>query len=272
MVKSLFKYEFYYYRRILPIIYAVVLGLGVLNMMLSLFASDTLLFSVLYGFSITFYFLAIVASIILTIIISIVRFYNNIYSAEGYVTLTFPVTPASHILVKASSAVIAQVATAVVAFVSFLIIFPSEVYDAFKAIFEALFSETFAIIIKQFGIFLTEGIILLIVGSFTSILLVYACISLGQLGNKNKVLLAVVAYFAHNAIIQFITSIFSAILAVIDAANDDFWLGSLVHFIDKQPETFLHIAFAISLVISGILCTIYWAITHKVLSTKVNLS
>ena len=111
MVKKLLKHECTYYMHILPIVYAVLLGVALMGRLIRIFENDSVAYGILNGFAITALYLASIAAMTLTLIFCIIRFFKNMFGGEGYLTLTLPVTPGQHLLSKLIGSVGAQFAT-----------------------------------------------------------------------------------------------------------------------------------------------------------------
>ena len=113
MVKKLYKYEYRAYWLWNVLLYAAIIAAAlILRVTLSLifkvpristigFVGDlsvwesAVLFAAFAIFCIT-----LSAGFTLVIIMSIVRFYKNLLTSEGYLTLSIPVTPAKHLICK----------------------------------------------------------------------------------------------------------------------------------------------------------------------------
>ena len=106
MVKKLFKHEFVYYLRSLLIYLPVVLVIGGLSRLMVCFESESGIYSLLLGSTLLMLYFGTLACVIITFILSIVRFYKNMFSAEGYLTLTLPVSKTTHLFVKLTTAVL----------------------------------------------------------------------------------------------------------------------------------------------------------------------
>lgn len=142
------------------------------------------------------YFMAIIAIPTLNYIFLGVRFYKSMFTEEGYMSFSLPVTPVEHLMSKVLTAVVYVVVGILTMFLSFAILL------SYPEIFRAIFSEVGLAQIKEAFEVLLDGNILsvigmilsLVVSTFTSIFALYACICLGQLHHKARGLMSIVYY------------------------------------------------------------------------------
>ena len=154
---------------------------------------------------------------IATIVLIVRRFAKTVFGREGYLTNTLPVSAHQLILSKLFVAFILNVISSLVVLISIGII------AAFNVDFKDFLVATsyFGQILKEMGalyLFIPSTIL----GTISSILFYYLCISIGNLFNTNKVLMGFVAYFAIQAILFFIGFFFgigAALALTGDATN-----------------------------------------------------
>ena len=91
MVKKLFKHEIKAYLRIMIPVYVCLLAVALLGRVIQFFEADTFIYSFVNGSSIFVYVVAIIACFGFSSVFSIVRFYKNLFTDEGYLTFTLPV-------------------------------------------------------------------------------------------------------------------------------------------------------------------------------------
>lgn len=142
------------------------------------------------------YVLLINAMAIMTTIMIIMRFYNNMLQGEGYLMHTLPVPAWQHVLCKLITAVLWQLIALVVAVLSGLLL--SLTSGILPTI---LRQKEFGMLLDMAGEFLRENGVeftsLAVMGTvsvISGILLYYFCMAIGNLANKNKLLLAVASY------------------------------------------------------------------------------
>ena len=101
MVKKLFKHEFLAWLRIMAVVYAVMVSFSVAFRLFLGIDSDTVAYEVLTALGTGIYVMFLGICLSFCSIFGVVRFYKNLFTGEGYLTLTLPVSAAAHIWVKA---------------------------------------------------------------------------------------------------------------------------------------------------------------------------
>ena len=202
MVKKLYKHEFEAYLRVWVPMQLVLLGIAILARLIQLFESETIAYNIINASSILAFTLATVVSGGLTAIFSIVRFYKNLFTGEGYLAFTLPVTPTQHILTKLFTALAFNVATVLTALLALSVVTAGDVFvEVLKAI-----GYLWNVFYRELGTHLTfyviEIVVFMVVATLTGTLLYYGCIAVGQLFKKNRVLAAVGVYFGYYAVTQ----------------------------------------------------------------------
>ena len=268
MVKKLIKYDFASYLRLLLPVQLVLIGIAALSRFVQLFeAKDSTVYDIVFTSSVILYAIAIAASILVTIIVALVRFYQGMYTNEGYLSHTLPVTPTQHIFSKLIVSLLFEIGTALAIFISVCVITLGDVnIELFKAGFFLLgkFFETFN---ANAALYIVEFIIMLIVSSAAGLMMLYFCISVGQLAAKKKILLAVGVYFG----LYFISQIFSTILIIIVTVNPEM-MEKIAEWIVKNITAFYHISMCSGILLSLILGAVYFLITRWIMSRKLNLT
>ena len=147
---------------------------------------------------ILFYVFAICALVIAAWALGVSRFYKTLFTGEGYMTLSLPVSPMGIIWAKLLSSIIAMFAATVVSVLSLCIFLVgldqnilSEVGLEIAISFQDWFQTIVAAPLQFF-----EELLLFIVSIPVSLLLIYACISLGQLFTSHRKLLTFVIVIA----------------------------------------------------------------------------
>ena len=113
-----------------------------------------------------------------------------------------------------------------------------------------------------------ELIILLIIGIFVSPLTYYACMSIGQLAKKNRILLSVGAYYALNIITQIIITAISVFIMILGMSGLLDWVGN---FILHYPLLSIHIMLWIGIIIEVGIGAVFYYITYYIMTKKLNL-
>ena len=113
-----------------------------------------------------------------------------------------------------------------------------------------------------------EALLLLLLSTFTGMMLYYTFISIGQLSKKNRILGAVGAFFIYYIITQVISSVFTVGISVL-AANGMF--ERLALWISNHIYAFLHIAMWGGILLAVIFGLVEYFIIRWIITKKLNL-
>jgi len=270
MVKKLIKHEFIYYFRSYGMFMPIILAIGIMTKVFSLFGDKTIIGNIISFFSFFLLMLGSIALILLSTVAIVVRFYKNLYSSEGYLTFTLPVSNFDHIFVKLLAALAWQ---AICYLTVFAAMFLPSIGQDFGALFDE-FSTLFTFLFSKCGVvnvifYIIEAIILFFLSAASGILLFYACISLGQRARKNRVLMAVVAYFVYYSITQVVTTILMIFLAVLLVATG--LINRIEEWVTLHYVPAIHIGLIILIAISVAMTTLFWFISQNTMDKKLNL-
>ncbi len=264
MVKKLFKHEFQSYWRILIPVWCVLLGIAAFGRLLFLFESDTVIYDIVSGSSIFFYVLSVVVALVFPMVLAVIRFYKNLFTGEGYLTFTLPVTTGQHIRVKVTTAVAVQLATLLVVLLSEGVFTAGgllvEICKAIGYIFRHAAPYTKGNLVY----YVLEFVLLMVVAWFAEFLLYDTCIAVGQLFKKNRVLAAVGVYFGLYMVTQVIGTIGITVAAFID------W-ESVGEFIAKNWIACIHWFLCGGILLCAGLVAVYYTITHHIIRKRLNL-
>jgi len=261
MLGKLMKYEFKATGRIFLPLFAALLIISIINRILS-----SLGFSTPSVIGTVVSVILMVGIAVLSFVLTLQRFRNNLLSSEGYLTMTLPTKVDNHILSKLFVATIWIIASCLVMAASIMIMAVNDI--SFSAIGRTLsaFFENFRLSPLELVIYAIEGVILAVVSLFSGILLLYTCMSLSMLVNKHRGLFGFGAFIVITTALQII----SALLAV--AANalnvNDFYyrvFGGIGTF--KASQLIIAVVF----LFEAILCVIYYFVTRYMLKNKLNL-
>lgn len=270
MVRKLLKYDFQSYLRLLLPVQFIVLGIALISRLIQIFepsvdANDAIntVYNGFFTSSIVLYCIAIAVCFVMTVVVSVVRFYQGMYTNEGYLNHTLPVTPTQHITAKLLNSMIFYLGTFLAVFISFIIITFGEMnIEIFKAGFYLL--KKFVGEFGAQGVFIIiEAVILVILFGIHAFLKLYCCISVGQLAKKRKVLLAFGVYFGLYIVKQMVGTVF-IIFAVI---NMDL-MNEIIDWMNDRPSVFLLIMIIYLIVTSAV----YYVVNNLIMSKKLNLA
>lgn len=149
-------------------------------------------------------------STVVTIYIAI-RFYRNLYTDEGYLMHTLPVTPRQLILAKLLVAALWVFVLSLLALwaICCILLFglPAMALVDMSVIIPEL-TEYFPQIFGMGPVtFLLFYVLLSLVSAFSSVLVAYAAISLGQLFSKHKVMASILCYIGFTMLIQTVSTL-----------------------------------------------------------------
>lgn len=268
MVKKLYKHEFLAWLRVLPVIYGILLCVAGLHRVIQCFENGSAIYSVIIGSATFMYVVMLLVCVAAPVVFGVQRFYKNMFTGEGYLTLTLPVTAGNHLWVKALTAVSFSLISVVVCLVSVVIISAGdvlvEICKAGAYLFELIPSQ----ITGHLPGYLVEYICLMLVGLFESYLLFYSCICIGQLFRKNRVLAAVGVYFGFYVITQMLSTALGIGFTVLEERG---LFTNIYHYMATNPCETVHIVLCGSVVLEGLLTLMFFLICHHILKKKLNL-
>lgn len=258
MLNKLLKYEFKSTGRTFLPIYGALLITSFLTRLfvfnkdfsnsffLSLFQ---VVISSLFGF-------LLMAVFILTLVVSLQRFYKNLLGEEGYLSMTLPVRPWQHILCKSLTSLVWYIFSSIAAILAFLILAYEKgmLGDFFKAIVTLIrrgsLNAQILTACGEFFLFAALGIL-----AFTMML--YASMALGQLNANKRLLTSFGAFLALNFLVQILMGVLGnlAVQWVFPVSDD--WA--------------IHVALLLSIVVELFFLAGFFAITNYILSRKLNL-
>lgn len=156
------------------------------------------------------YYFAILALGLATTIYFLMRFYKNLYTDQGYLMHTLPVTSHQLILSKAFVMYIWQLISGCVMIVSILVLVNSLVLGIENTnIFKEIFNLDFADLdITFLDVLCCFVVLLILIGiQIFSIMFGYLAISLGQLSKNHKLISSIGIYVGMQAALQMLFSI-----------------------------------------------------------------
>ena len=281
MLGKLIAYEWKATWKLMVILNAVVIvlsGLGVmlasvegLSDMIDRSSMGSVWLFIMFFSYIMVYILGIFALSIGTTIYFYVRFYRNIYTDQGYLMHTLPVTEHELILSKAIVAFIWRMIGVVITMVGVgsivMVLFgklddlpdwPTRMYKGFV---EEVYDGNVAYFIIYLILMLVSGIVSVV----HSIFMGYASISIGQLASKNKVLASIGAYFGILIIVGMISNTLSQTF---------FFSASVFDDMKTLPGRMGAVSIGSTLamcILSAVLAVGGYFITHYMMRKKLNL-
>lgn len=221
-------------------------------------------------FFILYVFAVVITSWLITIYLGI-RFYKNLYTDEGYLMHTLPVHSRTLVL---SKALIGTLWIYLAGILSFATIFPVTFLALPKLsyITPAQLGEIISAATSVFAQNVPQALFFFIPYSLasaaSSILLLYAAISLGQLPGKHKVLFSIICYLGLNALLSTVSSLFMVPgltgVVITHAENTE-------NFYELVMPTLMRTTYVISFFVSIVISAICFFVCNYLLRKCLNL-
>lgn len=274
MVFKLLKYDF---RATAPSVLLLWAGLLILSGLSALFGAlcssldmfylpmllSTLLFAVLA-----------IASVVIVYILMIRRFYRNIYSNEGYLTLTLPVRRGSVIWSKLICSVVWVIGTFAVLMLSGMILILSDTTNSFMSVLAdtLLIAEWMIKFIDlRIWVIAAELSAFGLVSLFKSILILYAAVSIGQLFKRHRILGSFVGYGIVSIIGRIVESVYSWLMGLSSLSIDFTRQMYSGHLLDQTVLFNIQVSLIVYIVLSAIFAAVLFMFTELVMRRHVNL-
>jgi hypothetical protein len=265
MLKKLLKHELKEVSRyLIPLLLSLVV-ITIVNKIFFSIDNETTIMKLIQGISVTLFVVINIAILAATFIVIIIRFYKNLLGDEGYLMFTLPVKVSTHIISKTIIATFWSIIATIVVTMSIAFVLGN--YNDFTEIINNFIKTDDKIFII---LFLIEFIIAIVISYVISILQIYASISLGQLFQKHKIIASFASYIGIYTILQIIGSIFALILILITSHLNISHTYNL-DLSNSQAELFFHGIMIFAIAFNAALGGVFYYITQKTLSNKLNL-
>lgn len=220
MLGKLMKYEFKATARIFLPVYAALVALCLIGRVAENF--EGLHENLLFVIGIMLIAAAFCAVAVVTLVLIIKRFWDNLLGREGYLMHTLPAGEWQHILSKLFTSAIWCLCSTLAALLAILILAGDALsisLSGFGALWDSLrltFSD-----LRDGGLlgpairFGVELAVLAIAGIFAAILMAYLAMSIGQLANKSRVWAAIGSYVGINILVSLLRSGLNELLGLI---------------------------------------------------------
>ena len=134
MVKKLIKYDFMSFFRVIFPIQLILLGIALLNRLIQFFENDSIVYGIIFISSVVLIVISSIVCLVMTTVLAIVRYYKGLYSNEGYLSFTLPVTVNQHLISKLIVAILFNLGSVFSIFLAFCVASLGEVnIEIFKA-------------------------------------------------------------------------------------------------------------------------------------------
>lgn len=260
MLGKLIKHELKATGRILLPLYIIMLLLSLVNRVLS----DINIFNgplnTIRVFIMSAYVISILATLVITFVVIVLRFYKNLMSDEGYLMFTLPVKPTQLINSKLIVSLLWNIVSIVIVGASLLIIFATPTrMDTFWGFFDAMFISLKDSFGNNYTLLIVEFLLLMFISFIQQILLIYVSIAVGHLFNGHKVLGSFASYIAISTFMQIVITLILAIWA--------FLAGSNLEELDAIPQ----LVFPFSIIFSLVFNALFYFATNYIFKKKLNL-
>lgn len=217
MLKKLFVHEWKDSWKLVALFNVIVLAFTIVGMValsngnwVNAVEKNTWYASIYISYFMLYYF-AILALGVATTFYFLIRFYKNLYTDQGYLMHTLPVTSHQLILSKAFVMYIWQIISGCVMFISILLLANSlvlgtENVNIFKELLEIDLGD---VDISFLGVLDIIVVLLILIGcQIFSIMFGYLAISLGQLSKNHKLISSIGIYMGMQIVLQMVFSFF----------------------------------------------------------------
>lgn len=265
MLIKLLKYEFKATGRIMLPVYAATIIMGLISSIVFNYRTyinfgENSLFTVSSLIIFTLFFCLITAAVVLSFVISILRFKKNLLDNEGYLMNTLPITTGQNISAKLITAVFYQILSVIVACLAGTVLFvgstETTIVDIIRGIPHILYYTANHITNRGLLVLLE----LIVLSLFSLILLnteMYTAMSIGHSANNHKVIKSVAAYIIIYIIQNIIGTLLILPIVVKNSATN----------IQGMPASLLLLFIAVDI----IYFIIYFIITNYFMKKRLNL-
>ena len=251
MFLKLMKQDIRATARIMVPVYAAAIVLAVFTRVLDLLPQNNAFMSVLTGLIAMLFSLAMTATVVMSFVLMIWRFHKNYMTDEGYLMFTLPVSTAELIFSKLLVAIAWFACSALVVSVATLIVGSSGSINVVG------FDQ------------ISPAAAMTLVGGVTLCLMLYACMAIGQSFRRRKTLMAVVFFFVFYVVTQIIGVSFIAHIVQTSPSAEALFYGDAAT--TDMMLQFITGVFWRATAISAVGAAVYYAITHWMLSRRLNL-
>ncbi len=273
MLGKLFKYEWKTASKMLLVVHGFVLLFAVFSrifmeinggMEKAFKHSESIISTV--AFLLVFVICLCIASVALfTYIYLAYRFYKNVFTDQGYLTNTLPVTPTQIVVSKGGVAILWIVIDVLVLIIAACILFA-------KGSFFQEFGRELAEFMRSLGdqsTYFWITLISVIITPFAMMIQVYFCVAVGNLFNGHKVLGAVGAYIGVYTVQQIIELV---IMAITGYSMFNMSISSEVgESVNDTLNRVLTPTLLVSLIFSLVCMALFWFGTKYIMTRKLNL-
>ena len=271
MVGKLIKYDFMSFFRLLLPVQLIIIGIAVINRIVQFFEGDgSVVYSIAFTSSIVLLCVACVVALVMCVVIAIVRFYQGLFSSEGYLSQTLPVTVTQHIWSKLLVSMIFEIGTLFAIFIACNVATIGDVNaEVYKAIGYML-KEASVQVHGHLILYILEGVVLCLLTNAVMYLMFYFCISIGQLVNRKRILLAFGVFFGLYMLGQIVMTIF----IIIGVSNPGLWesfVKPITEWARQNPIGAFHVFFCSCIAIDAVFGLVFFLVSRVIMKRRLNL-
>ena len=272
MLKKVIKLEMKETGKVMPWLILLMIGLIILGVLANHldFTQKALNNNYIYVTAVAFYIVLLTAISVVMFGYLVVRYYKTMYTDQGYLTHTLPVTPAQLIIGKG-----------IVFSLWYLICYIVNIGGFFALIYSTLIphvrTEIFAEMEKSFSeinalapnfglIFCCLMIVTVILSSIGSFFIINASTAIGQLFSRHKIIGSIVGYLCITFVIQILSLVVLMVVLASLAINDMYEFESQL-----QVLKFMNRAFLGTCIEYVIISVALFFVSKGIISTKLNL-
>ncbi len=264
MVKKLCKYELTYYLRAMLPFYIILLTVSAFARCIQFFETDSVAYDIFFGFSVGAVVLAILACFALMTVFTIIRYYRNLFTSEGYLTFTLPVTTTQILTSKVLVTTLMWALTAAVVLVAGCIVTVGDVLVELIKAGAYLFGRIPDDWKGHAVLYALEGLLALLTNTVFYVLLIYTCINIGQLFHRARLFMAIVVFFIYNTVVEFIIIMAMVLAPILDWAP-------LLELFFNHPAACVHGLLCGGILVTALLCAAFYAVSNYIIRHRLNL-
>ena len=288
MVKKLLKYEFKARAPMLLLMWGIIIAVACAARILAIIvyhapetenpAVSTIIgiVSIFHTSSVAMLVIGCIAMVVITMVLNVVRFYKNLYSAEGYLSFTLPVSRKQHIFAKTFVSFVMTAGGILVCFIAGLI---NTDFESLRAMLEQTGLNTLIdAFVAECGtvncvLYIIEAVLVIVAFILCGIMKYNACLSIGQLARRRKILLSFGVYAGLYFARQFISTVFVAILMPLTLFNNNFngFIERINEWFEGNSAAGFHIILCVNLAIYVIGFVLFSIATYLPMKKKLNL-
>lgn len=188
MLGKLFKHEWNATARRYGLFYLVLAAMTLFAAVLHRIPVENMVFRVAETIFLGIYVLTLIAAMVGSLAMAVIRFYQNMVADEGYLTFTLPVKVEELVLVKIFVAIFWQIITVCLLFGSVFCVYVLGHVEV------STFVQELIVSVKGAGMSLTLVAVVLLVTMLYQLILCFFSISVGQSFQGNKIVGSVITY------------------------------------------------------------------------------